>query len=820
MERTKFEDDKFDYIESDIDKIKMKSGMYISYIGARGALHLSKELIQNAIDECENKKSPARNIYISLDLMSDRLTVEDDGRGIPEKDVSLDILCTKLQSGSKFTREQGGKSSGENGIGLTATNALSSYFSIASYRDKHLHQVIYENGVKKEDIVKDKCKKEHGTIVSFSPSQVYLGKSAKIDKKMLLDWIDDISYFLPNSCKIVIDIFNGLDRVDTKKYKARPFTDLLTEHASGDRTTPIFHLKNNVKMEEEVRNIIHDEHGKTKEIVSKVKRDLDIEFAFQYSTTVEPYTASFCNFIKTGSGGVHINAMREAVWRFLMKKTMDSLTEKEKEKFTILKVDIEEGMNFIAWLSTDMQMNLVGQTKDAVGNDEMYDPIKKLATKALEKYFDENKDKLNSLIKLIKLNCKARLEASKVKSAVIKENKERFSEHEYDNFTPCNNKGKEYKEIIVCEGKSAKGSIVNGRDPDTQAVLGVRGVGANALKRSLPEILENAEWRELIELLGCNVGAKFDITKCKYNKIIIMTDSDIDGSNITSIMCTFFVTVLPELVEAGMVYKAVPPLYRLNDSKNKFARDKREYVKLYQGSIIKNYKLTPISFGTTPFTKEQFKEFIYDTQSYLADLEYTTKSFGEKLHTFFVERVAAYISMYYPDANLDELFEKNKFVVDFLDMIQKKYPEIKLSGKKRLAGPIFGYSFQNIRIDNRFKKKIQILAKVYQKYGYEFYVEEKDQKKRMMSVGEFLTETLKYRIKIDERFKGLGENTSKELWDTALNPENRILIQLTMTDRERDRAIFDTLHGQSTEDKNARKAMMAEYIIDRDDLDN
>ena len=820
MSQQQFEDDKFDYIESDIDKIKLKSGMYISYIGERGALHLAKEVIQNAIDECENKKSPAKNIIISLDKLSDRLTVEDDGRGIPEKDVSLDILCTKLQSGSKFTREQGGKTSGENGIGLTACNALSSYFSIASYRDKHLHQVIYENGHKVDDIVKNKCKKEHGTIVSFSPSQTYLGKSAKINEKNMLEWIDSISCFLPSSCKITVDIYNGLTKENTFKYKPKPFTDLISDHITGTVTTNMVHLKNSTKMEEEVRNIIHDENGKTKEIVSKVKRDLDIEFAFQYSTTVEPYVSSFCNFIKTGSGGVHLNAMRDATWRFFMRKTIESLTEKEKEKYNILKIDIEEGMNFTCWLSTDMQMQLVGQTKDAVGNDDMFDPIKKLATKALEKYFDENKDKLSQFVKLIKLNCKARLEASKVKAAVIKDNKDRFAEHEYDNFTPCNNKGKAYKELHICEGKSAKGSIVNGRDPDTQAVLGVRGVGANALKRDLPEILENAEWREVIEILGCNVGAKFDITKCKYDKIIIETDSDIDGYNITSIMCTFFVTVLPELVEAGMVYKSVPPLYRLNDSKNKFARDKREYVKFYQGAIIKNYKIAPLYLGTSYLSKDEFKEFIYETQEYLNDLEYTAKSFGESLNMFLIERIAAYITMFYPDRDIEDLFNDNKFTVEFLEMIQKKYPEIILAGKRRLSGPIAGHSFQNIRIDNRFKRKISTISEVYKKYGYELMVEEKDSKPKAMSIGEFLLETVKYKIKIDERFKGLGENSSKELWDTTLNPENRILIQLTMNDRERDRKIFDILHGQGSEDKVNRKDMMSKYKIRRDDLDN
>ena len=155
---SQFVDDKLEYIESDIEKIQMKTGMYVSWVGKKGALHLSREIIQNSIDEAENKKSPCKNIDIELDTLSDTLRVEDDGRGIPEDEFPLDIVCTKLQSGSKFTREQGGNSSGENGVGLTACNALASKFSLATFREGKMHEISFEEGIKVDDTRKSSKK--------------------------------------------------------------------------------------------------------------------------------------------------------------------------------------------------------------------------------------------------------------------------------------------------------------------------------------------------------------------------------------------------------------------------------------------------------------------------------------------------------------------------------------------------------------------------------------------------------------------------------------------------------------------------------------
>lgn len=809
MSKTEFTDDKLEFIESDIKKIQMKTGMYISYVGEKGALHLAKEAIQNAIDECENVNSPAKNITITLDLLEDSLTVEDDGRGIPEDSFPLDIVCTKLQSGSKFTREQGGKSSGENGVGLTAINALSDYFSLNTIRDGMSHRIEFHEGEKTND-TREKVKKKHGTLTKFSPSKKYLGKSAKISKNALIDWVDSISYFIPDDCKIVLNITKGLENIETKKFKARPIVELLKSKISDDMISPILDISASQSMKEEVREL----SGKTK----TVKRSLDVQVALVYTNSIEPYIDSYCNYINTISGGVHLDAVREAIWRFFMRKCNESMTDKEKEKYKILKVDVEQGMNIVVNLATDMQMQLVGQTKNAVGNDELTDPIKKLVTEWLDKYFTEHKDKLTIFTKLIKTNCKARLEASKVRSATIKVSKDKFDKFKYDKFTPCNNEGKEYKELHLCEGDSAANCLVDGRDPDTQAFYSFRGVTANAFKRNEITILDNSEWRTYVTLLKCGWGKTFDINKLYYDKIIMEADSDIDGYFIRSTIGAFHALFLPEIVKAGKLYTAFAPLYHLDDKNHPFARDKREYVELYQDKIIKNYKAGLTKLGKEVMDKGTFREFIFDTEDYPDELIRVSKYFG--VNKFLIERIAAYLVYTGNDTcDMSDLFKNQKFVTELVEMVQKKYPEITLKNQS-FRGVIDG-RFQSIEINNRFIRKTEDLMKIYHKYGYTMFVKENGSDKFVqMSIGEFLDVTMKFKPKIKSRFKGLGEANSKQLWDTTLNPDNRILIQLTMEDVEKDLEVFAKLHGQTKEDLMNRKKMMSAFKIRRDDLDN
>jgi topoisomerase-4 subunit B len=274
----------------------------------------------------------------------------------------------------------------------------------------------------------------------MSPSQKYLGKSAKIPRKGLITWVENISYFIPEKCKIVLDIYKGMEHVETFKFKAKEISELLKTKVTDEQLSPIIQLSNSMELVEDFRG------------ERKIKRSIQLEFAFNYSTSIEPWVDSFCNYINTTSGGVHLSSVQEAIWRFFMKKTNDSMSDREKEKYHVLKVDIESGLNLIVNIFTDMQMQLVGQTKNEVSSDQLIEPIKTMATECLEKYFNENADKLSQITKIIKTNCKARTDANKIKAATIKDNINKFDKHKIDKYVPCNNDGKAYKELHICEG--------------------------------------------------------------------------------------------------------------------------------------------------------------------------------------------------------------------------------------------------------------------------------------------------------------------------------------------------------------------------------
>lgn len=277
---------------------------------------------------------------------------------------------------------------------------------------------------------------------------------------------------------------------------------------------------------------------------------------------------------------------------------------------------------------------------------------------------------------------------------------------------------------------------------------------------------------------------------------------------------------MPDLVKAGKLYKAIAPLYHIDDKNTPFVRDKREYVEIYHDKIIKNYDIILLVSGDkNPLSKSLFKEFIYETQEYSDELVRLSKHFG--VNKFLIERVAAYLIMNYDNPDMDVIFNDREESLKILEIIQKKFPEIRIKGSHSLRGVISG-KFQSININNRFFKKVSDLSQIYLKYGYSLLVKEKksDETYKEMSIGEFLDMTSKFKPRIITRYKGLGEANSKQLWDTTLNPDKRILIQLTMEDVQRDLEIFQKLHGQTKKNLEDRKAMMSAYKIKREDLDN
>lgn len=343
------------------------------------------------------------------------------------------------------------------------------------------------------------------------------------------------------------------------------------------------------------------------------------------------------------------------------------------------------------------------------------------------------------------------------------------------------------------------------------------------MKCSLTDIMENKEWRDLVTVLKCGIGPKFDIDKLYFDRINIFTDSDIDGYNISAGMLAFFYRWMRPIIEAGKLYKVYAPLYSLYDKDNSFVINKSELAEIYHKKIVKNFKIK-LQNDDEYLSKDELFDFLRDTFDYSENLIRASKESGN-INKFLIEEIISLLVEFgivrsendYDD--IDTVFSNQKFITKFMNIIQKKFKEIVLEDNARISGVVDG-KYALVKITKRFFRKTSYLIPIIHKYGHIIEVKEKDKEPVKMSIEEFLDLCTKLTPKIKTRFKGLGELNGDELFKTTLDINNRISIRYTVDDVERELAIFNLTHGNSKEDADGRKEMMKSYKINREDLDN
>ncbi|NDI34459.1 DNA topoisomerase IV subunit B [Chengkuizengella sediminis] len=527
--------------------VRKRPGMYIGNTGNSGLHHLVWEIVDNAVDEHLAKFCDQIDITIHKD---ESITVFDHGRGIPTDMHKTGIptpqvVFTILHAGGKFGGSGYKKSGGLHGVGASVTNALSEWLEVEIYRDGKIHKQRYEYWVDKEG-------KEHvgepvtqlevtgntrrtGTKITFKPDQKVFKNGIHIQYDTLAERLQEIS-FLNSGLKINLNDERTNEEV-TYEYNggAKQFVEYLNENKS------VLH------------DVIHF-HGD--------KDDIEVEIAIQYNDGFTETIASYVNSIPTRGGGTHETGFKTAYTRIMNEYARKSGLLKEKDK-NLEGSDLREGLMVVINIKMG-DVEFVGQTKDQLGSSSARSATDAVVTENMAVFLEENPKVSQLLIKKSVQAAKARAAARKAREDVRSGKKGRSqSSNLGGKLTPAQSKDYSRNEIFIVEGDSAGGSAKQGRDSKHQAILPLKGKPMNPEKAKLADILKNEEYRAIIAAIGAGVGPDFELEECNYNKIIIMTDADTDGAHIQVLLLTFFYRYMKPLVDAGRVFIAQPPLFKV-----------------------------------------------------------------------------------------------------------------------------------------------------------------------------------------------------------------------------------------------------------------
>ncbi len=534
-----------------LEAVRKRPAMYIGDTGTRGLHHLVYEVVDNSIDEA--LAGYCKNITVIIHK-GNSITVEDDGRGIPvdihpvEKRSALEVVMTVLHAGGKFDKRTYKVSGGLHGVGVSVVNALSEWLKVEVYRDGKIYFQEYRRGepVEPVKIIGKVPEKKTGTKVTFLPDKTIF-KDINFKFDTLADRMMELAFLNKDITIKLIDERNKEEE---------------TYHYKGG-------LIEFIKYIDETRNPLH------KTIYFEGEKDgVPIEVAFQYNDGYQENIFTYVNNINTHEGGTHLVGFKTALTRTLNNFASKNNLIKDN-KITLIGDDFREGLTAVLSVKV-AEPQFEGQTKTKLGNSEVKSAVETFIGEKLSEYLEENPSVGKKIIEKVLRAAESREAARKARELVRRKNALDDSSLP-GKLADCSIKDPEHCEIYIVEGDSAGGSAKQGRDRRFQAILPLKGKILNVEKARLHKILENEEIRAIVTAIGGGIGEDFDISKIRYGKIILMTDADVDGSHIRTLLLTFFFRHMRELIEQGKVYIAQPPLYRIKKGKEEYyAYDDKE----------------------------------------------------------------------------------------------------------------------------------------------------------------------------------------------------------------------------------------------------
>ncbi|VAX76187.1 DNA topoisomerase (ATP-hydrolyzing) subunit B [Buchnera aphidicola] len=767
-----------------LDAVRKRPGMYIGDTDdGTGLHHMVFEVVDNAIDEALAGYCDCIIVKIHQD---NSVSIKDNGRGIPvdihpEAGISAaEVIMTVLHAGGKFDDQSYKVSGGLHGVGISVVNALSEKLKLYIYRDKKKYTQTYFNGNPKKSLICIGSTQKKGTKIRFWPNKkIFINKNI-FQCNILKKRLKELSFLNSNLLIKLKDIKNKT----TFKYF----------HKGG--------IKSFIKFINRNKKIIHNKIF----IFQQRKKNIEVNIAMQWNATFQEKILCFTNNVPQQDGGSHLSGFRAALTRTLNYFSDRELSSK-KNKITITGDDAREGLT--ALISIKMfNPKFSSQTKEKLVSSEVKSVVETLLNEYLMDFLLENPKDAKTIIAKVIQSAQSR-EAAKKAREITRKKGTLENTNLPGKLSDCQEKDPILSEIYLVEGDSAGGSAKQGRNRKNQAILPLKGKILNIEKARFEKIVNSPELITLITALGCGFGKdEYNINKLRYHYIIIMTDADVDGLHIRTLLLTFFFRQMPEIIEKGHIYIAQPPLYKIKKGKTeKYFTDSKElhqykYKLIKKNSYIfyKNPKKQkePLSLIINEYIKikkilflkkNKIPKFIYKIMIYITPL----KNLKNKI------LVKKWIKELTKNLNKKNFLKNVKIYSYYIKKNKENYePVLNISDKKIFCSYHFNSNFletQTYKKFLEFSKKIRYMIKnsaIIQFNKKKFIFKNLDQ------IIFFLIKETK-KLMIIQRYKGLGEMNPEQLWTTTMNPKTRKMLQITMDDAVSANNLFSTLMGDSVE---------------------
>ncbi|MDD8025292.1 MAG: DNA topoisomerase (ATP-hydrolyzing) subunit B [Acidobacteriota bacterium] len=765
-----------------LDAVRKRPAMYIGSTGSEGLHHLVYEVVDNSIDEALAGFCKNIEVFIHVD---NSITVIDDGRGIPvemhkkEKKSAAEVVMTILHAGGKFDDKSYKVSGGLHGVGVSVVNALSKRLDLEIKRDGGIFVQSYERGAALAKLKQVGKTKKTGTRITFWPDDEIF-EMTEYDFDILTQRMRELS-FLNRGIRIAItDERSGKSHDFQYKGGILEFVQYLNQNKEVLNPRPI--------------------------LFESQKDDIMVELAFQYHSGYNDNIFTFVNNINTHEGGTHLIGFKSALTRCLNAYAESHNLLKDLGAASLSGDDSREGLTAV--LSVKMRdPQFEGQTKTKLGNSEVKGIVESLVNEQLAAYLEENPTNAKRIV-LKALDAARAREAARKAREMARRKSVLESSSLPGKLADCQERDPALAEIYLVEGDSAGGSAKQGRDRRFQAILPLRGKILNVWKARQDKVFNNEEIGVMVAALGASIGESEEdssLAKLRYHKVIIMTDADVDGAHIRTLLMTFFYREMKGLIEQGFVYIAQPPLYKITRGREiLYLKDERAYEKWIVKKISEDFKVR-VKNRKEIFEGEKFRKLFLR----MLQKKHYIKFLERKSYPFFLIEMLIHEGVdsleYLQDKKkvkrLQGLIEAKDLKVELVK--DEEYDAFELTAKFGVNGMSITCRINHDLIESSEYKALYKIFEEMRDFSPPFEVISDSETvlvENELKLLEYLHDKGKKGVSI-QRYKGLGEMAPEQLWETTMNPENRSLLRVSITDAVAADGVFDVLMGDDVEQR-------------------